>query len=29
MENIIKLKVPVEAHIEIGKNWLEQEKYKG
>ena len=29
MEDIIKLKVPVEAHIEIGKNWLEQEKYKG
>lgn len=29
MENIIKLKVPVEAHVEVGKNWLEQEKYKG
>jgi len=29
MENVIKLKVPVEAHIEVGKNWLEQEKYKG
>ncbi|MDP3792072.1 MAG: DNA polymerase I [Candidatus Omnitrophota bacterium] len=28
MENIIKLKVPVEAHIEVGKNWLEQESYK-
>jgi DNA polymerase-1 len=25
MENVIKLKVPVEAHIEVGKNWLEQE----
>ena len=25
MENIIKLKVPVEAHIEVGKNWLELE----
>jgi len=25
MENVIKLKVPVEAHIEIGKNWLELE----
>ncbi len=23
MEEIIKLKVPVEAHIEVGKNWLE------
>ncbi len=23
MEGIIKLKVPVEAHIEVGKNWLE------
>jgi DNA polymerase-1 len=29
MENVIKLKVPVEAHIEVGKNWLEQEKYGG
>ncbi len=28
MENVIKLKVPVEAHIEVGENWLEQEKYK-
>lgn len=27
MENVIKLKVPVEAHLEVGKNWLEQEKY--
>lgn len=27
MENVIKLKVPVEAHMEVGKNWLEQEKY--
>ena len=25
MEEIIKLKVPVEAHIEVGKNWLEME----
>ena len=25
MEDIIKLKVPVEAHIEVGKNWLEME----
>ncbi len=24
MENVIKLKVPIEAHIEAGKNWLEQ-----
>ena len=23
MEDIIKLKVPVEAHIEVGKNWLD------
>ena len=29
MEDIIKLKVPVEAHIEAGKNWLDQEPYKG
>ncbi|MDD5136296.1 MAG: DNA polymerase I [Candidatus Omnitrophica bacterium] len=28
MEDIIKLKVPVEAHVEIGKNWLEMEPYK-
>jgi DNA polymerase-1 len=28
MEKIIKLKVPVEAHIEVGPNWLEQESYK-
>lgn len=27
MENVIKLKVPIEAHIEVGKNWLEQERY--
>ena len=27
MENVIKLKVPVEAHIEAGKNWLELEPY--
>jgi len=26
MENVIKLKVPVEAHIESGKNWLEMTK---
>jgi DNA polymerase-1 len=26
MENVIKLKVPVEAHIEAGKNWLELER---
>lgn len=26
MENVIKLKVPVEAHIESGKNWLEMKK---
>lgn len=25
MEDIIKLKVPVEAHIEVGKNWLDME----
>lgn len=25
MENVISLKVPVEAHIEVGKNWLEME----
>ena len=25
MEEIIKLKVPVEAHIEVGLNWLEME----
>ncbi len=29
MEDVIKLKVPVEAHIEVGKNWLEMEKYNG
>lgn len=28
MENLIKLKVPVEAHIEAGRNWLEQESLK-
>jgi DNA polymerase I len=28
MENVIKLKVPVEAHVEVGKNWLEQKSYK-
>ncbi len=26
MENIIKLKVPIESHIEVGKNWLELER---
>ena len=26
MEKVIKLNVPVEAHIEVGKNWLEMEK---
>ncbi|MDP2912764.1 MAG: DNA polymerase I [Candidatus Omnitrophota bacterium] len=26
MENVIKLKVPVEAHIKAGKNWLELEE---
>lgn len=29
MEDVIKLKVPVEAHIEVGKNWLEMEDFKG
>ncbi|MFA5142896.1 MAG: DNA polymerase I [Candidatus Omnitrophota bacterium] len=28
MEDIIKLKVPVGAHVEIGKNWLDMEPYK-
>jgi DNA polymerase-1 len=28
MENVIKLKVPVEAQVEVGENWLEQEPYK-
>ena len=28
MENVIKLKVPIEAHIEAGKNWLDLEPYK-
>ncbi|MFA6142820.1 MAG: DNA polymerase I [Candidatus Omnitrophota bacterium] len=28
MEDVIKLKVPVEAHIVVGKNWLEMEPYK-
>jgi DNA polymerase-1 len=27
MENVIKLHVPVEAHIEVGKNWLEMDSY--
>jgi DNA polymerase-1 len=26
MENVIKLNVPVEAHISFGKNWLDQEE---
>ena len=26
MEEVIKLNVPVEAHIEVGKNWLEMDK---
>jgi DNA polymerase-1 len=26
MENIIKLKVPVLAHVEVGENWLEMEE---
>jgi DNA polymerase-1 len=29
MEKVIELKVPVEAHIEVGKNWLEQEACSG
>lgn len=29
MEDVIKLNVPVEAHIEVGKNWLEMEAYSG
>jgi DNA polymerase-1 len=28
MENVISLKVPVEAHIEAGKNWLEMQRIK-
>lgn len=28
MERVITLDVPVEAHIEVGKNWLDQEPYK-
>lgn len=28
MENVIVLKVPVEAHIELGRNWLDLEPYK-
>lgn len=27
MEGVINLKVPVEAHIEAGKNWLDMEEY--
>jgi DNA polymerase-1 len=29
MEKVIELKVPVDAHIEVGKNWLEGEKFNG
>ncbi|MCX5668313.1 MAG: DNA polymerase I [Candidatus Omnitrophica bacterium] len=29
MENVIELKVPVEAHVEVGENWLEMKKYGG
>ena len=29
MENVLKLKVPIEAHIESGKNWLEMEGVDG
>jgi len=29
MEDVIKLKIPVEAHIEVGKNWLEMDEYNG
>ncbi len=29
MENVIKLKVPVTAHMEMGKNWLEMSELKG
>jgi len=28
MENVIKLKVPVEVRVEVGENWLEQKPYK-
>ncbi|MBI4975038.1 MAG: DNA polymerase I [Candidatus Omnitrophica bacterium] len=28
MENVIELKVPIKAHIETGKNWLELEEVK-
>jgi DNA polymerase-1 len=28
MENVIKLKVPVEAHIEAGENWLEMKNFR-
>jgi DNA polymerase-1 len=28
MEKVIELKVPVEAHLEMGENWLEMEKIK-
>jgi DNA polymerase-1 len=27
MENVIGLKVPVEAHIEVGENWLDQKPF--
>ena len=29
MEKVIDLMVPIEAHVEVGKNWLDQEPYKG
>lgn len=29
MENVVKLKVPIKAHIEVGKNWLDMEEYNG
>jgi DNA polymerase-1 len=29
MEKVIELKVPVEAHIEVGSNWLDQMRYDG
>jgi DNA polymerase-1 len=29
MEHIIKLKVPIEAHVEAGENWLELERIRG
>lgn len=29
MENIIKLKVPLGVHVEVGNNWLEMEEFGG